>query len=146
VRYAKVLSVSNFEFSVRAVLLFALLSTGCDHHYRASFDMTWECTPELNKPEYPNAQTVRLRFVQDPAYFEEIAGRGLCDELKASNQSVVNVEYDMWGNSFNGLHGFNEVSIDGRPIVDAGGYWGKSGANDPKGPSPISVAFEQMRR
>jgi len=102
------------------VVLLALVSTGCDHHYRARFKMTWECTPKLNKPEYPNAQTVRLRFVQDPAYFQEISGRVLCDQLKASSQSVVNVEYEMWGESFHGLHGFHEVSIDGRPIVDAG--------------------------
>ena len=127
-----------------AALAVAACLSGCDHYYRAKVKMTWECVPALNMPQYPDAQAVRLRFVENPAYFEVVSGRGLCDQLTVSGQKVVTVEYRMWG-THAGLHGFNEESIDGKPIVNAGGAGG-SGANDPTGPSPINRLFQEMLR
>ena len=49
------------------------------------------------------------------------------------------VKYDTWGNSFRGLIGYREVSVDGKPIVDVGG-WRSSGASGTKeeiGPHPL---------
>jgi hypothetical protein len=92
-------------------------------------------------PQYPEAQPVRLRFVEDPSYEEVVSGRGLCDQLRASGKRAVVVEYDTWGNSFRGLIGYREVSVDGKPILDVGG-WGSSGAHGRVGPHPLEKLYK----
>jgi len=110
-------------------VLFASLATvaGCTRHVYASKEMTWECAPEHYMPEYPEAQTVRFKFVENPSYEDEISGKGLCGQLMTSGKKTVMVEYDdTWGNSYRGLIGFRQVSVDSKPIVNAGG-WGSTG-------------------
>ena len=88
---------------------------------------------------------MRFRFVTDPSYEEEVSGKGLCDQLKASGKKVVVVEYETWGNFYRGLIGYREVAVDGKPIVDVGG-WGSSGARERVGPSPLEKAFKSNGR
>jgi hypothetical protein len=90
---------------------------------------------------YPDAQPVRLRFVEDPHYEEVVSGRGLCDQLTRSARPVVLVDFDVWGNWYRGLVGWREDAIDGESIVNAGGA-GSSGAHDPVGPHPLEVYFK----
>src|SRR5919198_465857 len=49
-------------------------------------EMTWECAPDRAMKEYPQAQPVRFRFVENPTYYELIFGRGLCDQLRRSSK------------------------------------------------------------
>jgi hypothetical protein len=93
--------------------------------------------------EYPEAQTVRFKFVEAPRYQEEVSGKGLCDGLKAAGKRTVVVKFDTWGNSYRGLIGYHEVSVDGKSIVDVGG-WGSSGASGAKeeiGPHPLEKVY-----
>ncbi len=60
-----------------------------------------------------------------------------CDQL---NQGQL-LEYDTWGNSFRGLIGYREVSVDGKPILDVGG-WGSSGAHGRVGPHPLEKLYK----
>ena len=118
--------------------LFSLFQAGCTtHHVFVSKEMTWECAPEHYMPDAPVAQTVRFRFVEAPEYEEEVSGRGLCDKLKASGKTTVLVGYDTFGNSFDGLLGFNEETVDGERIANVGG-WGSSGL--PTGPRSGELA------
>lgn len=107
--------------------------------------MTWECAPEHYMPQYPEAQPVRFRFIEDPSYEEVVSGKGLCDQLKASGKRVVVVQYDTWGNSFRGLIGYREVSVDSKPIVDVGG-WSSSGAHERVGPHPLEKLYKSSSR
>ena len=113
---------------------------GCTHHIYVSKGMTWECAPEHDMRDYPEAQTVRLKFVEAPQYEEEVSGKGLCDQLRASAKRTVMVEYETWGNSYRGLIGYREVSINGKPIVDVGG-WGSSAAREGVGPHPLAKVY-----
>jgi hypothetical protein len=90
--------------------------------------MTWKCAPEHYTRDYPKAQPVRFRFIEDPRFEDVVSGKGLCDQLKASGKKVVVVEFDTWGDSVQGLIGYRYVSIDGKPIIDVGG-WGSTGAH-----------------
>ena len=78
---------------------------GCTHHVYVTKKMTWECAPEHDMHAYPDAQTVRFKFVEAPEYEEEGCGKGLCDQLRASAKKTVMVEYETWGNSYRGLIG-----------------------------------------
>jgi hypothetical protein len=137
------------------VLLVSLsLAAGCTHRepppepistVYVSKEMTWECAPEHYMSQYPEAQPVRFRFVEDPSYEEVASGRGLCDQLRASGKRVVVVEYETWGNSFRGLIGYREASVDGKPIVDVGG-WGSSGAHGRVGPHPLEKLYKSSNR
>jgi len=128
---------------VLTVGLFVSLLSGCNrqgHLTRVGKQMTWECAPEHYMSQYPDAQPVRLRYVEDPHYEEVISGRDLCDQLKGSGKTVVLVQFEAWGNS-NGLVGYREISVDGKAIVNAGG-WGSSGATNPVGPHPLEKLFK----
>jgi hypothetical protein len=102
--------------------------------------MTWECAPERAMEQYPEAQPVRFRFVENPAYEEVIFGRGLCDQLRRSSKPLVRVDFEVSGNSRCGLVGYRETTIDGKEVVNAGGM-GSSGATHPAGPHPLSTVF-----
>jgi hypothetical protein len=102
-----------------------LLLTGCNRQRVIKVEMTWECAPDQYKSWAPDAQPVRFKYVADPQYEEVVSGPGLCDQLKASGKKVVVVEYEAWGDYFHGLVGYNEISVDGKPLVNAGG-WGSS--------------------
>lgn len=136
---AKYISVLTL---VLLLLLFAALRTAREVRFRVTKPMNWECAPDRYMPAYPDAQPVRLRFVENPHFEEVVSGRGLCDQLKSGGKTVVPVEYELWGDRINGLRGFSEISVDGRQIVDAGG-WGSSGSDDSPAPHPLQSALTQ---
>jgi hypothetical protein len=82
--------------------LFALLATvaGCTRHVHVSRERSWEYAPEHQVAVYPEAQTVRVTFVEAPRYQEEVSGRGLCNQLKVAGKGTVAIEYNTWGNSY----------------------------------------------
>jgi hypothetical protein len=123
------------------IVSFAL--PGCNRQRQIKVEMTWECAPEHFMPESPDAQPVRFRYVANPHYEEVVSGRGLCDQLKASEKKVVVVEYEAWGDYFHGLVGYNEVFVDGKRIVGAGG-WGSSGSDTTVGPHPLAQLFKSQ--
>ena len=49
---------------------------------------------------YPEAQTMRVTFVEAPRYQGEVSGRGLCNQLKVAGKRTVVAGYDTWGNSY----------------------------------------------
>jgi len=131
-------SISN-PLSFRSVpvllLISALALCGCEaKHARAFKEMTWMCVEpsKQDRITYPDSQNVCLWFVENPRYSELISGRKLCDRLKAHNKAVVRVEFDL-SRFPGGNEGFNEISIDGTPIENAGGF-GASG--NPCGEDP----------
>lgn len=132
----------------RYYLCVAVLATlafgGCnrDHTIRVTKKMTWECAPDRKMPQYPDAQPVRLRFVEDPQFEDVVSGRGLCDQLKGAGKREVDVGFEVWGNCRRGMNGYREVTVDGKPIVDIGG-WASSGASGrATGPHPLESVFK----
>jgi hypothetical protein len=132
-------------FLTAALLVSLSLVTGCSRRINVSKEMTWECAPEHNMPQYPEAQCVRFKFVEDPSWEDEISGRGLCDQLRASGKRVITVEFETWGDTFRGLIGFREVSVDHKPIVDVG-VWGSVGAHGRVGPHPLEKLYKSSSR
>ena len=63
--------------------------------------------------------------------------------MKAAGKRTVVVTFDTWGNSYRGLIGYNEVSVDGKPVVGVGG-WGSSGAKEEIGPHPLESLLSPM--
>jgi hypothetical protein len=124
------------------IALFVL--PGCNRQRVIRVEMTWECAPDKNMPDAPDAQPVRFKYVANPHYEEIVSGRGLCDQLKSSGKKVVVVEYEAWGDYFHGLVGYNEVSVDGKRIVGAGG-WGSSGSDTTVGPHPLAKLYEASK-
>ena len=123
-------------------LMGPLTAAGCTHDIQVSKQMTWECAPEHYMRDYPQAQPVRFRFVEDPTFEDVISGKGLCDQLKASRKKVVVMEFDTWGNSVQGLIGFREVSVEGKPIIDVGG-WGSISAHG-VGTHPLAKLYPKI--
>jgi hypothetical protein len=138
-RQRKYLSVYARQELTALLLLLAM--TGCNHSVRVTEQMTWECAPDRYMPQYPDPQPVRFRFVEDPRFEDVVSGRGLCDQLRRSGKSVVAVEFEAWGNSRRGLHGYREIAVDGKPIIDVGG-WTSSGASGRTGPHPLERLFK----
>src|ERR1700676_3166017 len=129
--------------AVLTIALFALLLPGCNRQRVIKVGMTWECAPDQYKSWAPEAQPVCFKYVADPQYEEVVSGRGLCDQLKTSGKKVVVVEYEAWGDYFHGLVGYNEISVDGKRIVNAGG-WGSSDAHTTVGPHPLAKLFKSQ--
>lgn len=121
--------------------------TGDVHEYHIEKMMTWECLPELTALQQktgdvvPGGQAVRFRFVEDPHYEVVQFGLGLCDRLKGASKPAVSVDFRAWGSSKHGLIGFNPESVDGQPIINAGGM-GSAGSTDAIGPHPLSKPFK----
>ena len=119
-----------------------LFAIGCrfpDRHMTVQETMTWACAPDRVTRDYPEAQAVRLRFVDNPAYEEVVFGKGLCESL-SSAKSVVTVEFNVSGNSHQGLVGYHVVSIDGKKVVRVGGF-NTSSVIGRAGPHPLSEHF-----
>ena len=122
-----------------------LLSIGCrelffSHRVIVQKPMTWACAPERATKDYPEAQPVRFRFVEEPAYEEVVFGKGLCDDLTDA-EKVVSVEFEAWGNKHDGLIGHRVLSVDGKKIVNVGGYDTSGGTGRP-GPHPLRAYFK----
>jgi hypothetical protein len=105
---------------IRPILIAIAMSAliGCSHHASVREEMTWKCDPERTA-QNPRAQSVMFLFVKKPAIGSLHAAPGFCDQLKAAGKPVVAVEYDVWGNSADGVHGFRAVKIDGKPFEDS---------------------------
>jgi len=148
-RPAFTVRLSHFRKRSRlfTAFLIGLLSAaaGCSRQIKVTEQMTWECAPEHYMSQYPEAQPVRFRFVEDPQFEEVVSGRGLCDQLKASGKKIVAVEYETWGDSSSGLIGFREIAVDGQPIVTVGG-WGSSGSHIQGGQHPLEKLYKPRRR
>jgi hypothetical protein len=123
-------------------LLFAVSRIEREVRFRETKLMTWQCAPDRYMPAYPEAQPVRFRYVENPHYEEVVSGRGLCDQLKSGGKTAVAVEYELWGDRVRGLRGFNEIAVDGKPIVEVGG-WGSSGDDGSSTSHPLASAFKQ---
>jgi hypothetical protein len=120
-----------------------LAGAGCrfsTHHVTVQEPMTWACAPDRATTDYPEAQPVRLWFVESPAYEEVVFGKRLCDAL-IDSKKVVPVEFEAWGNSYRGLVGYRVVSIDGQKVVYVGGF-GTSSVTGRPGPHPLSSHFK----
>jgi len=125
-------------------VVFLLFTISCEREIRVRVAklMSWECAPEHYMPAYPEAQPVRFRFVEDTHYEEVVSGRGLCDQLKNGGKPVVTVEFELWGDKVRGLRGWNEIAVEGKPIVNIGG-WGSAGGHGFGGPHPLDLAFKK---
>jgi hypothetical protein len=92
--------------AVTAIALSCLLppTLGCEREVRlrTTKQMTWECAAEHYMPAYPEAQPVRFRYVENPHHEVIQSGRGLCDQLKSADKSVVTVEFDFGAIEFAG--------------------------------------------
>jgi|SRR5271167_620417 len=110
----------------------------CTRTVYVTEEMTWECAPnEYNSAFYARPDGyVRFRFVENFYCFEVESARNLCAELRKAEKAVVNVEFEVWGNSHE-VRGYRMLTVDGHPLRDVGG-WGNSGSNDYSGPCPIS--------
>ena len=121
--------------ALTAVLATAIM-VGCNRHALVREEMTWQCEPG-RAAQVPLAQPVTFSFVKNPAIGELHAAPGLCDQLRATGKPVVVVEYDVWGNSIDGAHGFRAVKINGKPFQDAVPH----GGVDSLGPNPLQAPF-----
>ena len=119
-----------------------LLCNGCDRHVRVTMHMDWECLPPEPSTQYPNAQPVRFRYVENPGYFDVTSGRGLCEQLRSSSHKTAQVTYEVWGTS-HGLHGYRIESVNGLPLQDFGGP-ARSGHDGmgTGGPHPLATALK----
>ena len=126
---------------ITAMLAIGVLA-GCNRHTHTREEMTWECQ-NGRADGIPPAQPVMFRFVKNPAIATLHAAPGLCDQLKSTGKPVVRIEYEVWGNSVDGLHGFRAVTIDGKPFKDS--LPPREGV-DSLGPNPLAAPFESTRR
>ena len=121
--------------------LLALGFIGCQRTVHVTEQMTWQCVPEEYNPAYyakPD-EYVLFKFVKNEHVEEMESSRDFCAELRQANRPVVNVEFELHG-YWHHLHGWQMVSVDGRPLQNIGG-WSWVGAKDYSGPSPLDEAF-----
>ena len=132
----------QYECVAAIALSLAIASLGCEREVRlrVTKQMTWECAPEHYMPAYPEAQPVRFRYLENPHHEVVQSGRGLCDQLKKKSEPVVAVKFELWGDRVRGLRGFNAIAVDGKPIVDVGG-WGGSGGDASTLADPLEAEF-----
>ena len=124
-----------------------ITSFGCTRHVDVEKKMTWECAPEEYKQSYyarPD-EYARFRFVEDPHCFELESAKDLCSELRQIGKPTVSARFEVWGGRFLAARGYRITSIEGRPLVDVGG-WGSSGANDPIGRCPIGIIIDDLSK
>jgi hypothetical protein len=101
--------------------------------------MTWECVAKRGS----GAELVRLRFVEDPHYFDIVSADRLCDRLEHTAAREVLVDFDAWGDPRHGLVGFVELAINGVPLVHKGDgeMSGHDGAAIEAPPHPLERLF-----
>jgi hypothetical protein len=125
---------------VVAFLFFPFFGCEREVRLRVTKEMTWECAPEHYMAAYPEAQPVRFRYVENPHHEVVQSGRGLCDQLKNTGKPLAAVEFELFGDRVRGLRGFNAIAVDGRPIVEVGGWGGNGGDASTLG-DPLETAF-----
>jgi hypothetical protein len=114
---------------------------GCNRHAHVREEMTWECQPG-RAAQIPSAQPVLFRFVKNSGIAALHAAPGLCDQLQAAGKPIVTIDYEVWGNSVDGLHGFRALTIDGKSFKDLLPHEG----GDSLGPNPLAAPFESNQR
>lgn len=75
--------------------------------------MGWQCVEvvETEYQKFPHGEMIKLWFLDNPRFEERASGAKLCAELTATGQPDVAVTFDVWGNRFNGTHGYNLSGI-----------------------------------
>ena len=124
-----------------AVLAAALVCGGCERHVHVTMEMTWECLGAQSSSQVSDLQPVRFRYLEDPAYFDDSSGRGLCRQLRASGNQTAQVAYEVWG-YFGKLHGYRIERVNGKPLEDFGGQAGSGyEGTGTGGPHPLAKAL-----
>jgi hypothetical protein len=116
----------------QAVVLAAILSlalvTACSREVRVTRQMTWECVPQYDRPGFPNVQTVLMKYVENPRFTELEPGTHLCDQLKAIGRLQVPVQFVVFGNWWDGMHGYRIETINGMHFA-AAAPWEANGSS-----------------
>jgi hypothetical protein len=98
--------------------------------------MTWECRVVPQGSGLPDQRIVLMRYVKDPSQFihQVDSTGGLCHAITAiaNGDSTVAVTASVWGNKRQGLIGWNEISINGKPFP-RNGEFGGSGSDGTDG-------------
>jgi hypothetical protein len=98
-----------------ALIALSIACAGCvpDEHRSVTKQMGWQCVGvvDTRDKKFPHVEGIKLWFLDNPHYEEHASGPQLCAELAASGRPDVAVTFDVWGNRFNGLHGYNLTTI-----------------------------------
>jgi hypothetical protein len=117
-----------------------LFVCGCNTYIYTTREMTWDCVS--GEPGRSGGATVRLRYVDAPAYFEIIESPGLCARLHASGRNRVTVRFDVWGSRWSGLRGYRIDEVDGQAVDPRDLLSGGSGREgEYPGSHPLADAF-----
>ncbi len=123
-----------------------LVLVGCTRAVNVTKQMTWECAPDEYKPALgarPD-EYVRFRYVEEPRCFDVESARNLCAELQSMGKRVVSVQFEVRGGPGPlARRGYRIVAVEGRPLIDVGG-WGSNGANDFSGACPIAKVADGL--
>ncbi len=96
-----------------------------EQHRTVSEEMVWQCLSiqDTDNPKAPHIEMVRLWFVKNPHYEKTAGGPHLCVDLKATGLTRVTVSFRVWGNRWQGLHGYDEIGISaGSRKLDVYGF------------------------
>ena len=97
------------------------LYTHTDDYRTVTEQMVWQCAlvEDTKNARFPHVEGVKLWFVKNPHFEETASGPHLCAELKEAGQPYVTVTFEVWGNRFYGLHGYNEtgMAVGSRQLV-----------------------------
>jgi hypothetical protein len=95
------------------VLCAAVVSVGCDRRQSVTKQMGWECVgaEDTGNRTFPHVETIKLWFLENPRFEEHASGPSLCVDLHASGESAAAVTFDVWGNAYYGLHGYDMTGI-----------------------------------
>lgn len=113
-------------------------------HYSVTRRMGWQCTGIVNtaNPKFPHIEDAKFWFIDNPHYEERASGPRLCTELRASHQAEADMTFDVWGNRFIGLKGYDTtgISVRGKQLELYGSESG--GFHDP---GPFYANFNSYR-
>jgi hypothetical protein len=119
-----VLMVLGALFLLMSLLLFA------EKHRMVTRRMGWECTgtSDTGNAKYLHIESAKFWFRDNPHFEERASGPSVCADLKAAGRPDVEMTFDTWGNSLQGLHGYDSVGLTagGKTITlyesDSGGF------------------------
>ncbi len=102
-------------------------------HIEATEQMTWECRADSPGPGLPPKRIVLMRYVRNPHQFihQEDPTGSFCQAITAmaNNQPAVEVVSDVYGNKHQGLIGWHEIRLNGKPFPLSSEFGG-SGSDD----------------
>jgi hypothetical protein len=96
--------------------------------------MGWQCTgiSDTENSKFPHTEGIKLWYLENPRYEERASGPSLCADLRVSGRPDVTVTFDVWGNSLQGLHGYDlaNIRVGSKPLAvwdsASGGFHGDS--------------------